>query len=444
MTLHPKPLTPQERDVRIPHARVRSLLLFGLLIFVGGIGSGFAQSTDSPSLSENSSATAQASASAINWNNGLHIRSRDGKAELELGGMVQFDDRIFAGPYPPRKTPDFILRRGRVLLLGKGFNRLSFRIMAESQKNGSMAVRDAYVDFRIKDALQIEVGKFKSPIGLERLQAVRNLMFSERALATDLIPDRDIGIQLHGDLLGKRLTYMGGIFRGVPDGGSSENRTNHGADAEFRIFAYPLRDNTTSPLAGLGFGIGGSAGSEKGTLPSFSTAGLAQFFSYRRGAVADGERTRITPQASYYWRRMGMMAEYAMSAQDVRLGTVTRRVANTAWQASASYVLTGENASYTGVKPAHAFDPANHHWGAFEVAGRINSLHVDPSAFPLLTDPGASAHNADGFLVGFNWYPHEYFKVVFNYGHTRFNRGSAAGNRPAENVFISRFQFSFY
>ena len=269
-------------------------------------------------------------------------------------------------------------------------------------------------------------------------------MFAERSLLTNLIPDRDVGILLHGDLLGSRLTYMGGVFRGVPDGGNSNNSVNHGADEEFRVFANPFKDGSTSPLAGFGIGIGGSAGSEKGTLPRFATVGLTQFFSYRPGAVAEGERTRTSPQVYYYWHGFGTMAEYAFSAQEVRLGTITRRVSNKAWQVSASYVLTGENNSYSGVQPAHAFDPAHHHWGAFQIAGRINSLHVDPSAFPLLADPEVSAQKADGYVVGLNWYPQKYLEFVFNYAHTRFTGGAVAGNRPTENVFITRFQFTFY
>jgi phosphate-selective porin OprO/OprP len=443
LTLYPDSLTLRKSGLQVPHARVSSLLLLRLLIFVAGIGCGFAQNTDHGSSPQNASLTTPASASLITLDNGLHIRSRDGNAQLEIGGMVQFDDRIFAGPYPPRKNPDFILRRGRVVVLGTGFKRLDFRITVES-RNGPMVLRDAYLDFKIKRELQIEIGKFKSPIGLERLQAPRNLMFAERALVTNLIPDRDLGIQLHGDLLGNRLTYMGGVFRGVPDGGNSDSSVNHGADAEFRVFANPFKGTSTSPLAGFGMGVGGSAGNEKGTLPHFSTAGLTQFFSYRPGAIAEGERTRISPQVSYYWHGFGAMAEYAFSAQEVLLGTITRRVSNTAWQASASYVLTGEDASYSGVQPAHAFAPVHHHWGAFQIAGRINSLHVDPSAFPLLADPDVSAQKADGYVVGLNWYLQKYFEIVFNYAHTRFTGGGAPGNRPTENVFITRFQFAFY
>jgi hypothetical protein len=316
-------------SLRILFVRRANSALISLFVFIFGIGCSFAQSTDPANSAGNSGTEPSAKESAITWDNGMHICSRNGLAELEIGGMVQADERSFAGPHPPSKLPDFILRRGRLVLLGTSLKRLNFRIMAESQRNGPMVVRDAYVDIKISDGIQIELGKFKSPVGLERLQSARYLTFPDRASVTALIPDRDIGIQLHGDLLKSRVTYMGGLFRGVPDGGSTETSTNHGADGEFRIFTYPFHGARASLFGGLGIGIGVSAGSERGTLPSYVTPGLATFFSYRQGTIADGERTRISPQASYYWRRLSVMAEYALSAQDVRLGGIVQRVSNT-------------------------------------------------------------------------------------------------------------------
>lgn len=416
--------------------------MLSLLVFSQGTANCFAQ--DPGPFESQADAAHVASTPTISWNNGLHIRSRNGNTQVEFGGTIQLDGRIFPGPEKPQNLPDFILRRGRIVFLGTTFSRLDFRITVESQKNSPMVLRDAFADIEINKGISIELGKFKSPIGLERMQSPRHLMFTERALVTDLIPDRDIGIMLHGNVLGNKVSYMSGLFRGVPDGASSETSTNHGADGEFRAFLQPFRGRQKSRLAGLGFGIGGSVGKERGTLASFKTAGLERFFVYRGGAIADGERTRISPQADYYWRRLGMIAEYAVSAQDVRLGDVVQRVSNTAWQVLASFVLTGENASFSGITPTHAFDPTNHHWGAFEVAGRLNSLQVDPTAFPVLPDPGIAAQRASGFEGGLNWYPQKYIKIMFNYAQTRFVGGAAYGNRPTENALIMRFQFSYY
>ena len=49
-------------------------------------------------------------------------------------------------------------------------------------------------------AVTVEQGKFKAPIGLERLQSDPDLPFTERALTSNLSSTRDVGVQLWGDV----------------------------------------------------------------------------------------------------------------------------------------------------------------------------------------------------------------------------------------------------
>src|SRR5208283_5389417 len=79
------------------------------------------------------------------------------------------------------------------------------------------SIYDAYVNYRYSPAFQIQAGKFKSPVGLEHLQADVNTSFNERSLATDLVPNRDVGVELHGEAFGGVVSYGAGIFNGAPD-----------------------------------------------------------------------------------------------------------------------------------------------------------------------------------------------------------------------------------
>ena len=67
-------------------------------------------------------------------------------------------------------------------------------------------------------------------------------------------------------------------------------------------------------------------------------------------------------------------------------------LANNAWQLSAGWVISGEDAGYKGVlKPSHAFAIDGEGWGAFELVGRIGRLDIDDDAFPLFADPSVAS-----------------------------------------------------
>ena len=82
----------------------------------------------------------------------------------------------------------------------------------------TVQILDAYLNYRYSPELQLQAGKFKSPVGLEAL-AVGPVTtpFNERSLVTDLVPNRDLGVELHGDLFGGAVSYAAGIFNGAPD-----------------------------------------------------------------------------------------------------------------------------------------------------------------------------------------------------------------------------------
>ncbi len=93
-------------------------------------------------------------------------------------------------------------------------------------------------------ALRQRLGKFKSPIGLEQLQADASLPFNERSLVTDLVPNRDVGVQLWGEVSGGLLSYALGIFNGVGDARNSSNVDFDDTKAfEGRLFLQPFRKN---------------------------------------------------------------------------------------------------------------------------------------------------------------------------------------------------------
>lgn len=403
---------------------------------------------------------------------GFGLSSADGAFAVQLKGVLQVDSRSFFEDSGIKGNDGILLRRARPVLQGTLFRDFDFLFVPDFGGTGSPQIFDAYLNYRYNPALQLQAGKFKSPIGLEQLQADVDILFNERALPTDLVPNRDLGFELHGDLFGGVASYAAGIFNGVGDARNSSNFDFEDNKAfEGRVFFQPFKKSSTPVLQNLGFGVAGSyesmqgtnvtglPGVTGGTLAGFTTDGQQQFFAYNPASnavvVADGEHWRLSPQGYYYYGPFGLMGEYVISDQRVSR-TVTRpftsaRLDNRAWQVTASWVLTGEDAVYKGrVVPRCPFNPAQGNRGAFQLVSRYEELDVDDAAFPLFADPNTSAHSAKAWSVGLNWYLNRnlvfktsFSKSIFSGGGGSGSSAPAAVTRTDENVLFTRIQLSF-
>ncbi len=463
---------------------------------------------------------------------GFSFGSADGKNEIKFRGLIQADHRSFSeGANDVRaRTNDragtlnadgfnyaedtSLLRRVRPTIEGKVAGKYGFRFTPEFA-GGSASVVDAYVDANLSPAFNIRAGKFKSSVGLERLQGGGDIKFIERSYVTNaILPNRDLGISVYGDILDKKLNYNVGIVNGVADGGNISTGTEYNGEREYtgRVFTTPFIDSDTA-LAGLGFGIGGtwtdfrgeknlnftdtsSADATRNGLPSYVTEGQQTFFRYGSGVVADGERIRWSPQASYYYGPFGVIAEYARVSQEVSKASggsaagggaggntlitadSNRKLKHDAWDIGASYLLTGEDASFKGVKPKNDFDLDKGGWGAWELVARYSEINLDSDTFKdangaykrdandssfsntnsAYSDLSKSAKSAKTWTAGVNWYLNTNAKISLNYAHTSFDGGAGGGNgtassintsgsnvkdRPDEKALLARFQVAF-
>lgn len=395
---------------------------------------------------------AKTATSATSGKDGFSIKSADGAYVLKLRGYVQLDGRFWNGDEERPATDTFILRRVRPIFEGTVFKIFDFRIMPDFG-GGTTVLQDAYLDGRFSPAFKVRAGKFKPPVGLERLQSATDILFVERAFPTNLVPNRDLGVQLFGDFAGGVVSYAVGVFNGVPDGANADLDTNDSKDVAARLFFLPFVAGS-GPFKNLGFGVGASTGEQEGTLtapglPTYRTPGQQSFFSYRTdGTVAgtvlpDGKRTRLSPQAYFYHGPLGLLAEYVISSQDVRRAAVSETLDNKSWQTAVSWVVTGGEPTYRGVTPKKPFDPAAHTWGELELVARYSTLEIDDATFPVFANPASSARSAKAWAAGVNWYLNRSIKLMFDYETTQFEGGAATGDREDENILFSRFQISF-
>ena len=403
---------------------------------------------------------------------GFSFASAKGDFAVELKGIVQMDSRTFFNEPGVVGNDSLLLRRVRPILQGTVYRDFDFLFVPDFAPTAGPQIFDAYVNYRYSPGLQFQAGKFKAPVGLEQLQADRDILFNERSLVTDLVPNRDVGFEVHGDLFDGRVSYAAGIFNGTSDGANSGN-TDFADDRACvgRLFFQPFKQSSAAALQGFGFGLAASyetmsatntsalPSTTGGSLPGYFTDGQQQFFAYKPASnavvVAEDNHWRLSPQGYYYYGPFGLLGEYIISDQKVKRTGVapfsSAYLDNTAWEVAASWVLTGEDAAYVGgVVPRHSFNPASGDWGAWQVVGRYSGLDIDRAAFPNFADPTISARSAAAWSVGLNWYLNRNVMVKTSFSHTTFSGGGGAGTSPPasitrkpENVLFTRIQLAF-
>ena len=393
------------------------------------------------------------------WKDGFFLESPSGDFKMKLKGYIQADTRTFPNNGGDTGFNNFTMRRVRPIVEGTVYKYFDYKIMPDFG-GGQVTLQDAYGGINYWNEAKFRAGKFKPPVSLERLQSGADLLFVERSLVQNVTPNRDVGFQLAGDFGDGIFGYQIGAFDGDIDGGSNDNDVSSEKEFAGRIFAEPVKKAGIPALAGLGVGVAGTYGdlnnADNLSGLAYRTAGRSTFFKFDTSStvsvVGDDERHRIVPQGYWYWGPYGLLGEYTFSKQGVmQTNSMTGEVQkadldNSAWNVQASWVITGEDASYKGVSPINNFDPRNGRWGAFEVAARYGQLLVDEDAFDLgLASKPTSTDEATEYGFGVNWYLNRNFKFMFDYEHTAFNNPVLFGSalRDKEDVILTRFQVSY-
>jgi len=445
---------------------------------------------------------------------GLRFTSPEGDHSVRLRAALQTDAKFFVDDNAPSNPvtgastlpggqpnginlPNtFQLKQARLYIEGTVFKWFDFNVTPDWGK-GTTLLQYAYLDARYLPYASLAVGKQKTPISLERIQGDQDGTFLERGYPTQLASNRDVGVMLHGSFAkpGEQraaivnpnpvdsrdlFTYQLGVFNGSGDNGTSANLndTANQDNKEYigRLFSHPFQKSGVTALEGLGVGVAGSYSTlnqSTTVLNNLTTANgqntVVNYTSTGANAAAlsaDGTHYRVYPQLYWYYGPYGLMGEYALSSQGLQATktganpkTVHIDEKNQAWQIWASYVLTGEDVTFQGVRPRKPFDPFNGNWGAFQVAARYTELDIDNSVFEnygtnntaanrfVFLDPSKSIKHATGWALGVNWYLNRSVLIRSDYEQTFFQGGSGSAtnvlSRQMEKVFSTRFQIAF-
>ena len=158
------------------------------------------------------------------WQDGFILQTANGDYRLTLGMTAQADGR-FSLDTPAPFTDTFTLRKIRPTFTGRIAKYFDYKVMPDLG-GGQVVMQDAYLDARFSPKFRVRMGKDKTPVGYELLIGDAYVLFPERSIATSLIPNRDNGVQVQGDLFANKLSYSAGVFNGIPDGTSSSTEVD--------------------------------------------------------------------------------------------------------------------------------------------------------------------------------------------------------------------------
>ena len=488
--------------------RILAVLTAGLLV-AGGAGRALADDTASDASAKTSTATVVDTDSPTAFtpsdleiiNNRLNslekssvvlssehnyedISTQKGDFVLKIGGVVQGDYRSYfepkttyddylnigsatnpeegaAGATANKSSSTFLDRKVRLDIVALFDQTVGLRYQSEFGSTG-YAIQDAYAFLKLDTAFQAQLGKFKVPVGLERLQSDTDTLFAERGLSTDLVPNRDLGAQFGGNVavLGQ---YAVALTNGTPDNFTPNNADDtdltNGKELSGRIFLTPFQASDFF-VKNLGLGIAGSwawnLNWNANAEPNYfvTSLGQQQFFAYRAGVAPQGDFYHVSPQAYFYNGSLGLLGEYVSSIQNVGTSAAALvNLVNQAWLLEGSWVIGGK-AGYQGAVADNNFDLSKGRLGALELAFRVHELTIDPKAFgsTAASDVAAtnSARQATAYGFGANWVFDPHFKLVFDWEETDFVEGvqvaAVAGTVKTlnpEDVFTIRAQANF-
>jgi phosphate-selective porin OprO/OprP len=358
------------------------------------------------------------------YDGGFYLRG--GPAKLTLEGLLQVNGSFFERGAPHPST--FALRRMRLEVSGEFFDRWLFHIEPNFAAEG-VEMEEAWVGLQA-GTHRFMFGRMKEPFELEEMASQRHMDMLNFSILNQFAPAEDHGVTVLGtfDAAGREglVEYGLGFYNGT--GGED---TTSDKDAALRVVLHPWR--------GLQFGGSGTFGRQRQDVggAELRTEARVPWTEFVPGTTLEDERVRLGAEAAF------LEGPFAVTTEAIRV----REVLNDAGTGvgggyvQASYVLTGEEKTWKGVRPARPFlrDPAP---GAWQLVARWSRLHLDDDLRPFLTNfPG----RIDSYTLGVNWYANDFVKVKVNYVRTAYEHDIVlSGDRhDNEDALLCQFQVMF-
>ena len=446
------------------------------------------------------------------------LESANGKNSIGLTGRMHFDYRdsdidgrgdLGGGRTDDRDTASladqFEIRRARIGVKGKFAKDFKYEVATNLPGTASLDV--GYLDYAKYEQVQLRVGKFKQPFGLEELISSNNISMMERSYLDQTVPGKKQGLQIMGTPR-TGMTYAASVFQ------QNDTERDISADGKSSMagratlnFAEIMGNKEMVVHVGIAgldstYAIGTSSSSQtsstaaasdtqRGSISSFRSAGrgLANVF---RGQV-NGEACNSSIvaascpseyQAQVKQRAYGLegifatgpfklMGEYSDGDYKGTQGANAVSYDTKTYYLETSYFITGEKYadSYKGgvfssFKPKNEFDLDKGNLGAIELAFRAEGFDVDNSQVSGGRLQGNLSQYASGktneyssngatsgaktYTAGIRWILNPNMIIKANYAQTNLDNNlapldvvSATAVIDKERLLSFRTQFMF-
>ncbi len=394
-----------------PALRTLLVLFFSAALLFGTAGALTASDSKVPGGTETVPLKSQAQ------NGKLLFESEDGSFRWWFDSRIQFDGAYF---FENRNemSSSFVLRRVTFAMKARFFRDFEAEVDVDFGERvypeANLDARDMWIKYSVpKTGLSLQVGNFKEPFGMERLNSSRLLTFLERSAPTNAFAlGRRIGVagryynrfgQLTVAAMGHELGTR--IDKGQRDDAFSGN---------VRASVAPLNKHGKNLHLGFAF-----SSKNPETLPDLAENTI-EIKARTENYISDPKilHTGDIKDVNYYTRYGGelmgilgpfyMMGEYFLT--NIHRWYDKPEVNLWGAYALASWMVTGETRYYyIDEGEVGPVEKPRHKWGAIELAVRYS--------YTNLNDIGASVTGGSSkqWMFGLNYYPNLNIKVQLNY-----------------------------
>lgn len=281
---------------------------------------------------------------------------------LAIGGLLQVQAE--AGDKGDARfgsdNDRFYLRRARLNATGKFLEDFDFRL--EGEFAGTLAntsalraqLTDAYVTWNRHPFANVRFGQLKTPFGFEQLYGDPRLFTLERSLANDrLTMSRQLGVQVGGELLDKRLTYAVGAF----NGNGANNNFND--DDRFltagRLAGIPWQGKLFGRSASWAVGGNVYASDDTNVSPGAEFGFDSTPATADRDGIFSGKREGFGVDSQLQCGPVELWAEYLKTEWEPDSGRPLPSVESEGWYAQGSFYVVPEKVQL--VLKLESFDP---------------------------------------------------------------------------------------